>query len=136
VNLIPAIKPERQNPMTTEPITLSQLVEKLPPFVDEEVEDLGTFRLHRLTTIDVLEFQSLVSEIADEEGNADRKQAIAMSMDFVAKSLGGEFATEQGKQVLMTMPFTAQTKLIGAAMNACRANTGDRIAQIEEAKND
>lgn len=122
--------------MTSQPITLSQLVEKLPPFVDQEIEDLGTFRLHRLTTIDVLEFQSLVSEIADEEGDADRKQAIALSMDFVGKSLGGEFATELGKQVLMTMPFTAQTKLIGAAMDACRANTGNRVAQIEEAKND
>lgn len=120
----------------TQPITLSELKSKLPPFIDVPIDGLGTFRCHRLSVIDVMEYQSQLGEIASEDGTADRAQYIAHAVTFVAKSLRGEYATDDGREVLRTMPFDVLTKLITSSMEASRANIAGRVDQIEAAKNE
>lgn len=120
----------------TDPITLSQLKDLLPPYRDETIEGVGTFRLNRLSPIEVLNFQSSMADITDENGTADKVKYIESAMAFVSKSLGGDFMTPEGIAILNVLPFDVQTKLISAAMDASRANIAKRIEQVTEAKNE
>lgn len=128
--------------MTTEhkpadaPLTLSQLRSKMPRFRDAEVEGLGTFRLHRLPAIDVLMYQIEMGKIADENGEADRDKVLDVSAALCAKSLGGDFNTPEGVEVIKGMPLNAQLELTRECAALHFLNNSDRTEAIEEAKNE
>lgn len=126
-----------QTPLTQEqPITLSALREKIPPFHDEVIEGLGNFRLHRLPAIQVLRHSSAMGEITADDGTASQDELIDTMLGFVAKSLGGDFDTPDGLAALQTIGVTAQLKLIASASKLNGLSVEKRTEQLEEAKND
>lgn len=120
----------------TQPITLSQLKEKIPPFRDVPVPGIGVMRLHRLPAIEQLKYQVEIGEIADENGDADREQAMNMMLGFVSRSLGGEFATDEGLLMLKCLGPAIQMQLIQEASGFHGLGAESINKGIEDAKND
>ncbi len=123
-------------PQPAELITLSGLQQRFPPYIDREIADIGTFRFHRLHAVQVMEYQSIISGMSDDEGSAPKDELIKASMEFVSKSLGGEYQTAEGFNTLWSLPFGIQTEMIGAAMEASKASSIKRVEEIQEAKNE
>lgn len=122
---------------TYEPLTLAALQQKLPPHVDETIEGLGVFRLHRVPAIDLIRYQISASEMADNDGNIeDQDKIIGFMMGLVAKSLGGDFASPAGLAMLNSLDPDHQTQLIQRTMTVTRARAADRVEEIDAAKNE
>lgn len=128
---------ETTQPQPTEaPLTLALLKEKMPGYLDVPIEGFGTFRLHRLGSLSLLRQQLTVSEIVDEDGTAPEDEMIRRMMDFVARSLGSDFDTEEGRTYLLALPPDVQTKLIGSASSFHMLKIAKQSELITEAKNE
>jgi len=122
---------------TYEPLTLAALQQKLPPYVDETIEGLGVFRLHRVPAIDLIRYQISANEMADDDGNIeDQDKIIGFMMGLVAKSLGGDFDSPAGLAMLNSLDPDQQTQLIQRTMTVTRARAADRVEEIDAAKNE
>ena len=115
------------------PLTLAELKKRRPAFQDVPTS-IGVFRLHRLSLPDVIEMSSTIGELTDEDGNLEQEDMHTALGLFVAKSLGGEFDTEEGRKEVSELPPGDLTVLIQELSDL--VGMGLRKREVAEAKND
>lgn len=117
-------------------LTLADLQQAFPPYIDEEIEGVGTFRFHRLPLLKVLEYQAKAPEVTEGSGEDSQNSQIHLLICMIAESLGGDFNSDEGRAFLATLPMNVQTKLFSAVNKSAGLNSAVRVEAIEEAKNE
>jgi hypothetical protein len=117
-------------------LTLADLQQTFPPYVDEEIEGVGTFRFHRLPLLKVLEYQAKAPEADGDSGEESQDAQIKLLICMIAESLGGDFNSDEGRAFLATLPMDVQTRLFKAVNKSAGLASAVRVEAIEEAKNE
>lgn len=131
----PPVNPVVTNVTDDQPLTLSELRKKLPPYVDETIEGLGKFRLHRLGSIEAMNYTLELSALDLGDGKVDQAALMELAVRYIAKSLGGDYDSDEGRQSIEAIGIGRITKLLNSLVDLM--GVGGKVDErIEEAKND